>query len=71
VVSRSTGERVTLKSHRAATRHLYKTDRHSTEEQAAQEVDRQNAARIPHLVRRNSTFEIFGKVAPLVHAVAA
>jgi hypothetical protein len=71
VISRSTGERVTLKSHRLATRHLYKTDRFFTETDAAVEVDRQNALRIPHLVRRNSTFEIFGKVAPLVHAVAA
>ncbi len=71
VISRRSGERVTFKSHRLATRHLYRTDRYLSEEEAAQEVDRQNVLRVPHLVRRNSTFEIFGKVAPVVHAVAA
>lgn len=71
VISRRNGERVTFKSHRLATKHLYRTDRYLSEDEAAQEVDRQSALRIPHLVRRNSTFEIFGKVAPLVHAVAA
>jgi hypothetical protein len=71
VISRRSGERVTFKSHRLATRHLYRTDRYLSEDEAGQEVDRQNALRVPKLVRRNSTFEIFGKVAPLVHAVTA
>lgn len=71
VVSRSTGERVSFKSHRQATRHLKITDRYANDDQAAIEVDRQNAARVPNLVRRNSTYEIFGKIAPLVEAVSA
>jgi len=71
VISRRNGERVTFKSHRLATRHLYRLDRYLSEDEAGQEVDRQNALRVPKLVRRNSTFEIFGKVAPLVHAVTA
>lgn len=71
VISRRSGERVTFKSHRGATRHLKSIDRYSSDEEAAQEVDRQNVLRIPNLVKRNSTYEIFGKVAPLVQAVAA
>jgi hypothetical protein len=70
VISRRTGERVTFKSHRLATKHLKNYDRYLNDESAAQEVDRQNAMRVPHLVRRNSTFEIFGKVKPLVDAVS-
>lgn len=71
VISRRTGERVTFKSHRAATRHLKEVDRHPSDESAAREVDRQNAARVPRLVKRNSAFEIFGKIRPLVDAVSA
>lgn len=68
VVAKRTGERASFKSHRAATRHLEDSDRYYSNEEAAQEVDRQNAARVPHLVKRNSTYEIFGKIAPLVEA---
>ena len=70
VISRRTGERVTFKSHRLATKHLKGYDRYLNDESAAQEVDRQNAVRIPHLVRRDSAFQIFGKVKPLVEAVS-
>jgi hypothetical protein len=70
VISRRTGERVTFKSHRLATKHLKNYDRYLNDESAAQEVDRQNAVRIPHLVRRDSAFQIFGKVKPLVDAVS-
>jgi hypothetical protein len=70
VISRRTGERVTFKSHRLATKHLKGYDRYLNDESAAQEVDRQNAVRVPHLVRRDSTFQIFGKVKPLVEAVS-
>jgi len=70
VISRRSGERVTFKSHRLATRHLKGYDRYLNDEAAAQEVDRQNAVRIPHLVRRDSAFQIFGKVKPLVDAVS-
>jgi hypothetical protein len=70
VISRRTGERVTFKSHRLATKHLKDYDRYLNDESAAQEVDRQNAVRVQHLVRRNSAFEIFGKVKPLVDAIS-
>jgi hypothetical protein len=70
VISRRSGERVTFKSHRVATKHLYKLDRYLSEEEAGQEVDRQNVLRVPKLVRRDSSLEIFGKVAPLVSALA-
>lgn len=70
VISRRTGERVSFKSHKLATKHLKNYDRYLNDESAAQEVDRQNALRVPHLVRRNSAFEIFGKVKPLVDAVS-
>ena len=71
VISRRSGERVTFKSHRLATKHLKDMDRYFNDEDAAQEVDRQNALRVPHLIKRDSTYQIFGKVAPLVEAVAA
>lgn len=71
VIARRTGERATFKTHKAATRHLEDTDHYYSNEEAAVEVDRQNVARVPHLVRRNSTYEIFGKIKPLVDAVSA
>ena len=70
VISRRTGERVSFKSHRAAVKHLKDYDRYLNDEPAAQEVDRQNAMRVPHIVRRNSTYEIFGKVKPLVDEIS-
>ncbi len=70
VVAKRTGERVTFKSHRLATRHLKVTDHYYGDEEAAQEVDRQNATRLPRLVRRDSAYEIFGKIKPLVEAVS-
>lgn len=70
VVSKRTGERVTFNSHRLAMRHLKNYDRYLNDEDAAQEVDRQNAVRVPHLVRRDSAFQIFGKVKPLVDAAS-
>jgi hypothetical protein len=70
VISKRTGERVTFKSHRLATRHLKATDHYYGEEEAAQEVDRQNVVRLPRLVRRDSAYQIFGKIKPLVEAVS-
>ena len=70
VISKRTGERVIFKSHRLATKHLKHYDRYFNDEQAAEEVDRQNAARLPRIFRHDSTHEIFGKIKPLVEAVA-
>lgn len=71
VISKRTGERVTFKSHRLATRHLKHYDRYLNDEEAAQEVDRQTAVRLPRLVRRDSAYQIFGKIKPLVEAMSA
>lgn len=69
VVAKRTGERVTFKSHRQATRHLKLTDHYYSEDEAALEVDRQASNRTPRLIRRDSAYEIFGKIEPLVKAV--
>lgn len=71
VVSKRTGERASFKSHRLASKHLKHFDRYLNDEEAAQEVDRQNAVRVPRLVRRDSAHEIFGKIKPLVEAVVS
>ena len=71
MVSKRTGERATFKSHRLASKHLKHFDRYLNYEESAQEVDRQNATRIPRLVRRDSAYEIFGKIKPLVGAMTA
>jgi len=71
VVARRTGERATFRSHKLATRHLEDTDHYYSNEEAAVEVDRQNVARVPNLVRRNSSYELLGKIIPLVEAVSA
>ena len=71
VISKRTGERATFKSHRLASKHLKHFDRYLNDEESAQEVDRQNATRIPRLVRRDSAYEIFGKIKPLVEVVTA
>ena len=70
VISKRTGERAIFKSHRLATKHLKHYDRYFNDEEAAEEVDRQNAVRLPRIFRHDSTHEIFGKIKPLVEAVA-
>lgn len=70
VVSKLKGERATFNFHSLAVKHLKVADRYLSDDEAAFEVDRQNAARVPHLVRRDSAFQIFGKIAALVDAIS-
>lgn len=69
VVPRRTGERKTFKFHKAATKYLMEAGGYYDKEEAAQEVDCQNAARIPRLARRNSHKELFGKIKPFIDAL--
>lgn len=70
-VKTQAGGEAVFKSHRAATKFLMGVADFPSEEAAAQEVDRQAAAHNPSLVRRDSSREIFGKIEPLVDAIAA
>ena len=67
--SPQTGEADSFKFHRRATRWLFAQGGFATEDEAAREVDRQNARRVPFLVRRDSGHEIFRKVREAVDSI--
>jgi hypothetical protein len=69
VVSKKTGERGVFKFYRQAVGYL-KTRDGLDQTHAETEVDRQTAARCPWKVRRDSTYEIFGKARTAVDKLA-